>query len=242
MIMVYVSLFLGLLFVGIAFLLNKDNAKYLLSGYNTMSEEQRKEFDLVGFLSYFRQFHLFLGISYVLIFLLLFSFDEDLSGGFIIFYPIVSYLYFILKSRRFYSRKTSNRPFLLGVTIMVLTLVGLSALIYSGYKENKIVLNKQSVQITGMYGTSVSYRDIAEVKLITDLPEINLKENGFAMGTISKGYFRLKKGGTVKLILNSAEKPILVIRTKKNEKVFYNSRNTNVKSVFEALNSKLKGL
>ena len=43
-------------FIGVAFFINRDNAKYLLSGYNTMSRDQQKSFDLENYLIFFRKF------------------------------------------------------------------------------------------------------------------------------------------------------------------------------------------
>ncbi|MGB1184454.1 MAG: DUF3784 domain-containing protein, partial [Schleiferiaceae bacterium] len=48
--MLIVSLVLGLLFIGIAFLITPSNADTLLSGYNTMSDAQKAEFPLEDYL------------------------------------------------------------------------------------------------------------------------------------------------------------------------------------------------
>ena len=49
MILIFTIIFVSLIFLGIAFGINKKNAKYLLAGYNTMSKEQRAKFDIEGF-------------------------------------------------------------------------------------------------------------------------------------------------------------------------------------------------
>ena len=49
MILIFTIIFVSLIFLGIAFGINKKNAKYLLAGYNTMSMEQREKFDIEGF-------------------------------------------------------------------------------------------------------------------------------------------------------------------------------------------------
>lgn len=48
--------FVDILFIGIAYLLNENNAKYLLAGYNTMSKEEREKVDLSNFLNFGRFF------------------------------------------------------------------------------------------------------------------------------------------------------------------------------------------
>ena len=38
-------IFVSVLYYAIGIIMNKENAKYLLSGYNTMSDEERKKFE-----------------------------------------------------------------------------------------------------------------------------------------------------------------------------------------------------
>ena len=64
-------LILSSIFIAIAFIVNENNAKYLLSGYNTMSEEERMKFDIKSYIPFFRNFHIFLGISLLIISLIL---------------------------------------------------------------------------------------------------------------------------------------------------------------------------
>jgi len=45
-----------IIFIAFALGLNKENAKYLLSGYNTMSKTERENFDIVNYLILFKKF------------------------------------------------------------------------------------------------------------------------------------------------------------------------------------------
>jgi len=47
--MIFIIILLSLLFIVIGFIVTENNAKSLLSGYNTMSEEDRKLFDLKSY-------------------------------------------------------------------------------------------------------------------------------------------------------------------------------------------------
>lgn len=64
----WVVLFVDVIFIGVAYLVNKDNAKYLLAGYNTMSVEERKKFDLENFLIFWKKFFVILTFASTLIF------------------------------------------------------------------------------------------------------------------------------------------------------------------------------
>ena len=52
----WVVLFVDVIFIGVAYLVNKDNAKYLMACYNTMSKEERKKVDLGNLLNFWKKF------------------------------------------------------------------------------------------------------------------------------------------------------------------------------------------
>lgn len=100
--MVIIIILLAVVFIGIGYLVTEKNAKYILAGYNTMSEEERKKINLKVYLSFFRRFHVFLGIT-LLILSLVFYFlvSEEAAAIFLAIYPIPAYLYFIVRSSKF---------------------------------------------------------------------------------------------------------------------------------------------
>ena len=55
--------FVDVIFITLAYLVNKDNAKYLLAGYNTMSIKDRDKFDLDNFLIFWKNFFINLTIA-----------------------------------------------------------------------------------------------------------------------------------------------------------------------------------
>jgi hypothetical protein len=60
-----------ILFIALALGLNKYNAKYLLSGYNTMSEKEREKYDIENYLILFKKFFLVLAGTSTVVFLIL---------------------------------------------------------------------------------------------------------------------------------------------------------------------------
>jgi uncharacterized membrane protein YkgB len=60
-----------ILFIALALGLNKDNAKHLLSGYNTMSEKEREKYDIENYLILFKKFFLVLAGTSTVVFLIL---------------------------------------------------------------------------------------------------------------------------------------------------------------------------
>ena len=59
---------MSLLYLLIGFGINKDNAKYLLAGYNTMNQEEQDKFDIEGYLNFLKPF--FLPLNFALNFFL----------------------------------------------------------------------------------------------------------------------------------------------------------------------------
>src|SRR5436305_1105861 len=47
---------LSVIFASLGFLVTKNNARYILSGYNMMPEQQRSLVDIDGYLRFFKQF------------------------------------------------------------------------------------------------------------------------------------------------------------------------------------------
>lgn len=66
-------------FLGVAYVLNEDNAKQLLAGYNTMSKEEQESFDLKNYLVFFKKFFINLAIYSSLMSYLVF--EESTAGN-----------------------------------------------------------------------------------------------------------------------------------------------------------------
>jgi len=95
-------LFCEIIFVIIAYTINAKNAKYLLSGYNTMSKEEQEKFDLKNYLIFFKKFFINLTLYSFLIFLLFYILYDGITASLIwsisIFIPIP---YMIYKGNKF---------------------------------------------------------------------------------------------------------------------------------------------
>jgi len=99
--MFYKLIGMSLLFVAIGFIVTENNAKYLLSGYNTMNEEERKNADIKSYISFFRKFHIVLGISLLVLGYVINLINNNAAGLFLIVYPILGYIYFAISSFKF---------------------------------------------------------------------------------------------------------------------------------------------
>ena len=55
-ILIFTIIFTSLIYLLIGFGINKDNAEFLLAGYNTMTPEQKQKFNIEKYLEFFNPF------------------------------------------------------------------------------------------------------------------------------------------------------------------------------------------
>jgi hypothetical protein len=240
--MIYVLIAISLLFVAIGFIVTENNAKYLLSGYNTMSDEARNGVDIKSYIQYFRKFHIALGATCLamgggLTFLV----GENAGGIFLGVYPILGYLFFVATSSK-YSKGAGIKGNVVGIVILSAGLLFVIGLFTYGFKENEIAYDSERIVITGMYGETLVKSDVRSIELVSTLPEITFRTNGFALGTINKGYFKTNDGEIVKLILNSDRKPLILLRATNGNKIYYSSKNQSNEHLMTQLKRELTKL
>lgn len=212
--MIIPAILLSVVFISMGFLVTKNNARYILSGYNTMSEEQRSLVDIDSYLNFFKKFHLFLGISFFILVIGTSLFNENMAAIFLGVYPLLAYCFFIVKGSNYFTNVKNSRIWTkIVVGILLLTTCGVGYLFFNGFKNNEILLEGSNLEITGMYGEKISRDKILNVKLVEELPEIVMKSNGFGADDFRKGYFKTKDRKTVKLFVNKKEKQILLLNT-----------------------------
>jgi len=229
---------LSVIFFGIGFILNKNNAKYLLSGYNTMSEDEKSNFNLDLYLVFFRKFHLILSISLLIVATVLhFWINSIWSSIFLLLYPLCSYTFFMWKSNTYYNNISKNRKIITygGVAFMsTITLIIVFDLSKT-LEENQFLNHSNLIEITGEYGVKISKDNIKNINLVASYPQISYKSNGFSLGYVKKGNFITNKKKEVKLLINSQKTPLIVIITKDNQEIYYSSKDKSNQEIYKEM-------
>ncbi|OYX83243.1 MAG: hypothetical protein B7Y83_12065 [Flavobacteriales bacterium 32-34-25] len=232
--MMYTLIGMSLLFIAIGFIVTENNAKYLLAGYNTMSDEEKKNVDLKAYITYLRKFHIFLGISFFVIGTLVTYFiDENVTSIFIVAYPIVAYIYFIATSAKYFNAKKNK----FGAFILAVVLIFIVVMFVRDFKETKLILNANSIEFQGNYGEIIPFETIKSIQLVNDKPKIIRRTNGFSAGTIKKGYFKTDTDEKVKLILNAENKPYILITKLDGKKIYYSAKEESNEKLFKKIKS-----
>ncbi len=200
-----------------------------------MSDDERKNFDIESYIPYFRKFNLFLGVSlFTISTFILYFVNSDWSGIFMGTYPIICYTYFIWKSNDFYLKKTKKQNILTYLAMLsMLIVLGFIILEFNiTLKDNEITIENNKLNISGDYGCEINLNKIKSITLENKIPEITSKTNGAALEVIKKGYFNTKENQNVKLIINSNQKPIILITTKDDKKIFYSAKEKSNKEIY----------
>ena len=99
--MIFAVLFTSILIGACGYLVNEDNADLLLSGYSTMSKDEKSKFALSSYLSFFRKFMLNISFYSALIYFISTIFlSDDLSALVYTISLCIPWPYFIIVSNK----------------------------------------------------------------------------------------------------------------------------------------------
>ena len=89
----------NLIFLVLAYGINKNNAELLLAGYNTMSKEMRDAFNIDKYLLFFKSFFRNLALySTVVFFVSGYLFNEEITAIIYAIFLVLAFIYFIIIS------------------------------------------------------------------------------------------------------------------------------------------------
>lgn len=233
--MLFPIILLSVIFLILAFLLNPSNAATLLSGYNSLSSEEQKNFPIEEYLQFFKKFHLFLSGSLFVPGILFWYLDwVQIAGMFLSIYPLAAYLFFIVRSARYYKHASiRSQPLVILIVIAAILFVG--SIMYWGSKKDAIRVQNQTLQIEGMYSLEIPKEKIHSVELVDFLPELTMRTNGFALGQVKKGYFLSKENQTIFLLVYNNQGPFLHIENTEGEHFYIDGEKEQVKKLLKEL-------
>lgn len=206
-------------------------ASLLLTGYyikrNPHAQFKVTQFDKSEFIEQYG-IEISKAFKFAGIFVIVFSFVTFLINSEILLFstsvvvPFGAGIYALIK-RKIVTQKTST----FAIIFLTATLILLMSIIPIAYIEPNIIIHKENITISGVYGESISLDQIPHVQLIEATPKIKLRTNGIAIGEIKKGYFSTDILGNIKLIVHKDKKPFLHIETENKRHIIINFRDPN---------------
>lgn len=235
--MIWLILILPLVYIAIGFILTEKNAPTLMSGYNTLSDEEKAAYPLVASVRFFKRFHWTIGLISLLAGIILLSIaQEDLAIQAVVMFPIIAYLYFMYRMIGF-APKSQKRMLKYLFGFMLLVILSLQLLFGYGNQPNPLELREDVLIIHGMYGVTIPRENISSVQLTDSLPATRFKTNGFATGNVRKGHFRSRDGRNLRLLLHDRNANMLFIDLTEGKDIYYQAPDESAEVVYEKVNN-----
>lgn len=211
---------IGLLLIGVGFLVKAFPD--LIAGYNTMTKEQKQNVDIQGLSSFMKNCFIVMGLTIILGSYFFNWIGLSMISNSIVLITVLSGVTILLIKSNKFNKNESNKKSKITFVVLGIATFLLIGMLYYGSRPTEIKINNESVITTGMYGVEIPIKNIKEVQLIAQLPEISKRVNGFSFGSIKKGNFKLNDYGKCKLYLQSDSSPYLIITEKNGERTILN--------------------
>lgn len=186
---------------------------FLISGYNMMSDEEKKNVDVENLAkSIAKMCYVLAALLVVMAVSIKFEiwFLVWIATGLIIIVPLFSVFRmqkYDYNSSVFGSKKSKKITSI--ITLITVLIVGI--IVYTSIQPTKYDVTDESFNISGMYGKEMKWEDITNVELLDNTPEVTLRVNGSSIGSVQKGNFKLKSGENAKLFIDQKIKKSIFI-------------------------------
>ena len=203
-----VHLIMGLLFIGLGFLVKAYPG--LIAGYNTLSPEKKKNVDIDGLSRYIRNGLIIMGMVIMAGYLLFrWAGWPTLANMVILIVTLVGSSILMMTANRFNHNREKygiSHYLILGIILFLL-----AGIFLFGFMTTKTHFDGATIRFTGMYATEMKVSEIKKVELADTIPAILMRTNGFSLGPVYKGNFRLDEFGKCRLYINSGKGIYIVI-------------------------------
>ena len=218
----YFAISFSIFFVVMGFLVKRF--PILIAGYNTMSAKKKKNVEIDKLSSLLCKGLVIGGVA-ALFSYYLFSFLELPRVGMIAFscVTIVIPLVSVIIAQKYDHNPNSKLKQILLITFCIAVTLFIVGMMVWSSQPTQISLENDKVVISGIYGVSIHYSDIDTIERVESLPHIKIKTNGYALGGILKGHFRLDKYGACRLFIHGIHPPFIVLTPKEGKKIIFNA-------------------
>lgn len=214
----------------IGIMIKYKKAYWLISGYNTMSAEKKKNVDIERLGKFTANICFIIAGLISTAELLIFIGKAPISMiAFVLIIPII--IYTLIKAQKYDGNtrdkngkmKKGTKALIGGIIgFLILIAIGVGILLHFSSQPAVYTLENGILKISGMYGQEVLVYEIKELELKDFIPEVLMKTNGSALGTMLKGYFKVKDIGEAKLFVDISKKPYIYIKSSNSKLIILN--------------------
>lgn len=217
----FIQFAVALILLGLGWLILYKKAYSLISSFHSRPEAEKEQLIQNGYPDKTGKMLMGAGLGILILMPLLFT-------GFVyaLEVQIVFMLVFLLGGFIYLSKyevaAKRKKSYIISTSVFIVTIGFVSVLTYLGYQDINMVLKDDTFEVKGVYGDEWSYADVYRVELLTEMPKVELRKNGFGMPTMSKGYFIVEGYGSSLLYIYKGKAPYLYVEVG-DEKLFLNA-------------------
>lgn len=245
------TLLIAILLLLIGLLIKYKKAYWLISGYNTMSWEDKQHVNIDGLGISIANLCFELTIICIISAILIYYGKASLTPLILaMMIPII--IYHLIVARKFHqqinvrsmdnqnhdnNKKTiSNTAItIIIVATLILVPVGLGAQFYFIGKPVSYELQDGVFRISGAYGKEISINKISNIELIYSIPKVIFRMNGLESHSILKGYFRLENIGEAELLVDKSKPPYIEMKSDAKTYIFNCENSEKTKELYQSL-------
>lgn len=223
-------------------------AYWLISGYNTLSAEKKKNVNIEGLGRLMYKF-CFIASFIVLVAMILMQKGLYQAGNITYSLILPAIIYVVIKAQKYdgntkdckgKTKKGAKIYTGFVIAFIIITIFGVGVLLFNCNIPAEYSIDNGVLSISGMYEEKIPFDEINNLELKEDLPKILLKTNGSALGNMYKGYFNLSGINNAKLFLNISKPPFIYVGYK-NTIIFNCNDSEETKVLYERLQKTLRG-
>ena len=192
---------------------------FLISGYNTMSKEKKKNVDIEPLGKLMGNFMLLIGLivlgsglSHE------FGFKSLSTTLLILIAPLTIGLLIYAQKFDHNWQKNRGKKNKTGIIALISITLGITVFIAGmlivGILDPDVEVGEDIIVISGMYKRNIKVEEIVEVSIKESMPKVLRKTNGFNMGYTLRGSFNLEGEGNSSIFVHEDKPPFINIRTK----------------------------
>lgn len=233
-----------LILVIVGWAIKYRKAYWLISGYNTMSTEKKKNVDAES-LGNFMGNVCFVMAGIIFAALVLGMLGYGMAFGIIFSLIIPLSIYTVIHSQKYDANTRDSKgkmktsvKIIVGsiVAFLLIVCIGVAILLLKSSQTAQYTINNGILNISGMYGQEVQINSVSKIELKDTMPEIIFKTNGSALGTKYKGYFNLEGIKGAKLFVDASKPPFIFIESSTGAVIILNCDDANeTKRIFDEL-------
>jgi hypothetical protein len=237
-----------LLFV-LGYLIRYKKMYGLVSGFNTMSADKKKNVDVEGLGRFLGGMLFLMGFLIGVGMLLLIVFEQLGAGLGVLALELPVIVFLLVRAQKFDGNavdadgrlKKGTKAGLVGIVAFLVLAAGLVAFLFSqGTQPIDIAFANETLSISGLYGQNVPASEITALQLVDVLPTVEARTNGSALGDKLSGHFRLAGVGAALLYVDVAKPPFVYLETD-TQKIYLNlGTPEETRALYESISASLE--